>query len=106
MGGFTKKEKCAVLRCRKKAPIIYDTAVNPDLIMLFCERHIPKNKSIKIVKVVKGRHQGKIFGLGLLYNQKDLAWIRRCKANADAHLNIDHAHLKIMREINLKTERD
>lgn len=97
MGGFTRDEKCAVSGCRKKAPIIYATAVDQAMILVFCQKHMPKGKTIKEVKVVKGAYKGKRFGLALLYNEEGINWIKKCKASADVHLNLSEEKVEVIR---------
>lgn len=100
MGGFTRDERCAFRGCRSVAPIIYDTAVDPDMILVFCQKHIPKDKLIKEVKVVKGRYKGRKFGLALLYHEEGINWIKKCKASADVDLNLSEEKVKVIRDSN------
>ncbi len=94
MGGFTAKEKCAFPSCERSAPIIHDTALDPRLILVFCKQHIPRDKNIKIVTVTKGKLKNKTFGICVLYNEENLAWIKKCKACVEADFNIDPNHVK------------
>ncbi len=98
MGGFVRDEKCAFLKCRKRAPIIYDTAVDTAMILVFCQEHVPKGKLVKEVRVVKGEQKGKRFGLALLFNEEGINWIKKCKANADVNLNMDPAETEVIKQ--------
>lgn len=64
------------------------------MILAFCGKHVPKKKVIETVTVVKGKHKGKKFGVGLLYDEEGFAWIKKCKATIRAELNIDPGHYK------------
>lgn len=98
MGGFTKNEKCAVFGCKKLAPIIYATAIDPAMILVFCQEHMPMDKVIKEVKVVRGAYKGKRFGFALLYNEEGINWIKKCKASADVDLNLSEEKVEVIRK--------
>lgn len=98
MGGFTKDEKCVVSGCRRSAPIIYATAVDPAMILVFCQEHMPRDKAIKEVKVIKGSYKGRKFGLALLYNEEGINWIMKRKASADVDLNLSEEKVEVIRK--------
>src|SRR3989344_2847800 len=96
MSGFVRDEKCAFPRCRKKAPIIYDTVVDPDIILMFCQTHIPKVKLAKEIRIINGQYKGRKFGLALASNEDRINWIKKCKANADVNLDIDESGIEVI----------
>jgi len=98
MGGFTNSEKCAVPGCGKRAPIIYATAIDPAMILVFCQEHIPKSKVIKEVKIIKGSLKGRKFGLALLYDEEGINWIKKCGASADVRLNISEEKIEVIKK--------
>ena|SRR3989338_1424987 len=97
MGGFVRDEKCAFPACRKTASIIYDTPVDPDMILLFCKKHIPKGKLIKEVLVKKGPLKGERFGMALMFNERGITWIKKCKKSTEFDLNIDPNSARIIK---------